>query len=655
MSNPFSTGSPDLDALLEELRAGDNVVISTPGWQAYLPFVRSLLRDLSAASPPVVYARSSGQLDALMAHAPSVEVLELAAFAGPGDPIARLNDAMREIGRGVHYVFESLHSLAPLLAPERELGRFFLLVCPFLFDLGTVCYWHLERSAHDPAAVAAIKDCTQVYLQVDRLDEGMVLTPLKVWGRYSEAMFRPHRVRLVDERLVLQPLSISGGEQEAYAAMLEDKNRELATIRDAVDESNRALQERNRQLAELNERLQEQTHRYQALHTNLDHLLELLQAGQAISSSLVVDQVREAIVAAGRRLFDASACRLTLAGRAPEGSLVEEGLGLPWRTLLEAVPTAELRERVQRRLEPEFLTLHSTDDGAQGSVAIAPLVSRGQCLGILEICAPDGRLETADALALLGRLASESGVALDNAYLYREVESQGQQLRSFVEEVITKEEQESRRFAFDLHDGMVQLIVAAYQHMQSAQAWRGRDPLAEERELEQGSRLLRRSIYEARRLIAQLRPTGLDDFGLIHALRLFTAQLAQDADWELSLDVAPDWPKLPFTLEAALFRIVQEATNNAQKYACSPRVQIALSIGDGRLCVVVQDWGQGFDPSRILENPERGRRLGLIGMRERARLWGGECHVASDPGHGTIITVRIPIPRALGADEGGQA
>ncbi len=653
MPNPFSSGSPDLDALLEELRAGDNVVISTPDWRSYLPFVHSLVRDLTAASPRVVYARSDGLLDALFSEAPDIEVLDLTTFAGPGDPIARLKDAMREIGRGVQYVFESLHTLAPLLAPHRALGSFFSSICPFLFDLDTVCYWHLVRGVHDAATVAAIKDCTQVYLQVDRLDEGMVLTPLKVWGRYSEAMFRPHRLLLDNDRLALQPLSISSSEQQAYAAMLEDKNRELATIRDAVDESNRALQERNRQLAELNERLQEQTERFQALHTNLDHLQELLQVGQAISSSLMVDQVRQAIVAAGRRLLDASACRLTLAGPAPASSLLEDGPTAPWLPFVDSAESAALRERVAQRLEPDALAVRAPDGKLLGSVAIAPLASRGRCLGLLEVYAADGRLETAGAVALLGRLASESSIALDNAYLYREVESQGQQLRSFVEEVITKEEQESRRFAFDLHDGLVQLIVAAYQHLQSAQAWRTRDPSAEERELLHGTELLKRSIYEARRLIAQLRPAGLDDFGLIHALRLHAAQLAQDADWDLDLAVDPEWPKLPYTLEAALFRIVQEATTNAMKYARSPRVRITLKTQDGSLNVAVQDWGQGFDPSQVLDGPERGRRMGLIGMRERARLWGGECDVTSDPGQGTVITVRIPIPSEPRADRGG--
>jgi len=287
-------------------------------------------------------------------------------------------------------------------------------------------------------------------------------------------------------------------------------------------------------------------------------------------------------------------------------------------------------------------------------VIMAPIQVRGAYLGTLEVYASDLHLDTSEALRLLSYLASEASIALDNAYLYREVEIQGKQLRSFVENVISTEEQDSRRLAFDLHDGLVQLIVASYQHLQSAQAWRGRDPGAEERELEQGVQLLRRAIYEARRLIGQLRPTGLDDFGLEHALRLYVAQLEAEADWQISLEVAPNWAKLPAALEAALFRIVQEASTNALKYAEARRLQIRLDLSEDQLCVSIKDWGKGFDPAEVTAAPTRGLHMGLIGIRERARLWGGHCVLTSQPGQGTTIQVYIPQARVLAGKEDGE-
>jgi signal transduction histidine kinase len=206
--------------------------------------------------------------------------------------------------------------------------------------------------------------------------------------------------------------------------------------------------------------------------------------------------------------------------------------------------------------------------------------------------------------------------------------------------------------AFDLHDTLVQTIVASYQHLQTAQGWRGRDPSREERELDQGVHLLQQAIYEARRLIAQLRPAGLDDFGLVHALRLYVAQLAAESDWQIDLEIAPQWAKLPPALEAALFRIVQEATNNAKKYAGAQRVRVSLDVSNGRLCVTVRDWGKGFDPTQVPVKPQHGLHMGLIGIRERARMWGGTCDIESEPGEGTVI--RVQIPRADELWQGGE-
>jgi len=288
-----------------------------------------------------------------------------------------------------------------------------------------------------------------------------------------------------------------------------------------------------------------------------------------------------------------------------------------------------------------------------GSVALAPLLVRGACLGTLELYASDARLVGDESLTLLSYLASEASIALDNAQLYREVELQGQQLRSFVEDVISNEEQDSRRLAFDLHDTLVQIIVASYQHLQSAQAWRDRDPAAEARELEHGIQLLQRAINEARRLIGQLRPAGLDDLGLVHALRLYVAQLMAEADWQVELVVSPEWRPLPPALETALFRIIQEATHNAQKYAGAARVQVRLEIDGEKLSVTIRDWGKGFDPNAVPSEPQRGLHMGLVGIRERTRMWGGRCDIESRPGRGTSIRVHIPLDRARAAAEGG--
>jgi|GEM_PF-1117692 len=655
----FSTGSPELDALVETLHAGDNVVFYTQHWQEYLPFVASMLSHVSASSDGFVYVRSQGLLDELVATIPHARILDISDLDASDDLVSVLREHICRLDPQGYYLFEPLDSLLPWLGSEERLRDFFLTMCPLLFQLRSIAYWDLVIGQFSSATVAAIKDCTQILLKVEPLGDDMVISPLKVWGRYSEAMFRPHRATVDGNMLHIAPQPVPPESQQAYTSALAAKNRELAEVRDVLNQTNRELIKRNQELAVLNERLREQGRLYSSLRVNLDHLLALFQAGQVIGSSLVIDQVRRAIVSAALRLFNVSACRLLLhRTHATERVDVSEGMTAEWLLALDDHPMSLLRDQAAQRQEVQSGPLLDDAGRVRGSVAMAPITERGICLGTLEVYAQDARLDTAETRTLLSYLASEASVALDNAHLYREVEIQGAQLRSFVENVITSEEQESRRFAFDLHDGLVQLIVASYQHLQTAQAWHTRDSGVEEREMEQGIQLLRRAIYEARRLISQLRPAGLDDFGLAHALRLYVAQLASEANWQVSLDVDPNWTELPPALEAALFRIVQEATTNARKYAEAERVQVQLQAAEHELCVTVRDWGKGFDPALLdadasanpasdpSSEPKQGLHMGLIGIRERARLMGGHCVVDSEPGKGTCVQVCIPRKQA---------
>ena len=652
----FSTGSPPLDDVLEELRAGDNVVFYADDPADYGPFVATALCYAQSMDTGVVYGRASGALDSIMVAFSDVAVVNLDELPRRDDLAESFREVAETFGPELYYFFDPLPDLEHLLGSERDMRDFFLNTCPRLFQLRTVAYWALPSGLYSDATVAAIKDCTQVFLEVAKdpdesselappsAERRLIVTPVKVWGRYSEEMFHPHLLTLDQNDVCVGVQPLGSGRDDAYIEALAAKNRELAEIRDALHRSNETLTIRNRDLARLNERLGEQSRLYESLSVNLDHLLALLRAGQDIGSSLVVDQVRRAILTASTRLFGVPACRLCLSPSHGLGGAELVGGTLPTWTLDREPDIAALRYQVlgDQTVRSLLIPFLATD---VGSVAIAPVMLRDACIGTLELLAEDGSLDAEEPRTLLRYLASEASIALDNARLYREVALQREQLRTFVDQVITSEEQESRRFAFDLHDGLVQSIVAAFQHLQTAQALRSRDPRSEEAELAHGVRLLQQSIYEARRLISQLRPAGLDDFGLLHALRLYVSQIEADHPWRVTLDVSPRWGSLPASLEAALFRIIQEATTNARKYADASRVRISLQSLPERIQVSVQDWGVGFDPEAVLAAPERGMHIGLIGIRERARLWGGTCDIASKPRQGTVVTISIPRDR----------
>ncbi len=644
----FSTGSAELDALIEELQPQDNVVFLTASHEDYAPFVRTLVRHVAASGARLVHVRADGSLDALISAHPAPDVLDISAL--PHFDLGWLLSRIEEIGASAYYVFDPLASFQPLLGGEEPVRSLFLTLCPRLFELRSVAYWDLSQPLFGSSTIAAIRDCTQVFIKVERQsDREWVITPGKVWGRYSEAMFHPHLVTLAENGMRVAPVAGGGLQADAYTRALAEKNRELASVRDLLHRRNEELSQRNRELADLNARVAEQSRLYESLRHNLDHLQSLFQTGWDIGASLALDQVLAAIMAACRRLFAGCACRLHLPHA--EDTPVDRREGepvVPWETVIAQPEVAAVRGSATGGCLAASVRLLTEDEaGSVLSAALAPITLRGRCLGTLEVYAPDARLDDEESRMLLSFVASESSIALENAYLYRETDVQREQLRSFVDDVIKSEERESRQVALDLHDGLVQMIVASYQRLQTAQASRGQDPEVEEREISKGVQILREAIHEARRLISQLRPAGLDDFGLSHALRVYLGELQSVNSWDIRLNVAADWPSLPPVVEASLFRIVQEGANNALRYAETDRLDVSLQVKAGDLVVSVSDAGRGFDPTTVTAQPEKGLHMGLVSIRERARLLGGSCRIESAAGQGTHITVTIPRAGAL--------
>ncbi len=207
----FSTGSRELDAVLEALQAGDNVVYYTERLSQYLPFVKALIGHAARRPGSLVYVRSGGTLDEAMSGS-GARVVDLAEFPADQDIIVALQERMASLGPRLSYVFEPFSTLLPWLGKSVSADRAFVSWCPLLSRLETVAYWNLNRGDLNSSAIAAIKDCTQIFISVDPLDGDLLLTPLKVWGRYSEAMFRPHRVAVTADgvRVQVAPADAAG-------------------------------------------------------------------------------------------------------------------------------------------------------------------------------------------------------------------------------------------------------------------------------------------------------------------------------------------------------------------------------------------------------------------------------------------------------------
>jgi signal transduction histidine kinase len=198
-------------------------------------------------------------------------------------------------------------------------------------------------------------------------------------------------------------------------------------------------------------------------------------------------------------------------------------------------------------------------------------------------------------------------------------------------------EQEYALIGFELHDGLVQDITGARMQLESLLV-SGKIPDGPVQEsVARVVDLLRRAVEEARRLMVGLRPPGLDEEGLLGAISSLTADQPEGGP---KIEFAAHVPsgRLEPHLERMVFRIVQEAVTNVRRHSRSERAEVRLKQVADRLEIVVQDWGIGFDPAQVEKN-----RLGLKGIRQRARLLGGRAEVESQPGKGTRLVVHLPL------------
>jgi signal transduction histidine kinase len=233
---------------------------------------------------------------------------------------------------------------------------------------------------------------------------------------------------------------------------------------------------------------------------------------------------------------------------------------------------------------------------------------------------------------------------LENSRLYGELQRREQQLRDFVVRLFQAQDDERRRMAYDIHDGLAQLIVSADMHLSNFASIRRDDPVLADKDFGKGLMRLKSALNEVRRVVSELRPSTLVDFGLADTVRRHLEELSADQGWEFSLKENLGDLRLDPTLETGAFRIVQESLNNVRKHSRARRVEVDLRHQGDHLHIRVRDWGTGFDP-------EQARQLdghfGLRGMGERARLLGGSLEVESFPGTGTTVDVELPCYLAV--------
>jgi signal transduction histidine kinase len=232
----------------------------------------------------------------------------------------------------------------------------------------------------------------------------------------------------------------------------------------------------------------------------------------------------------------------------------------------------------------------------------------------------------------------------EQARLDRLVNERAAQLEMLATHIQQVSENEKSALARELHDELGAILTASKmdvawvrQHLDPAQKQLGEKLARALRNLDQG-------VQAKRRIIENLRPTTLTSFGLAVALGEYADQVREQNGWQLDLDLPEDEMHLPEDASIALFRITQEALNNAAKYASAKKISIRLERGDKHAVLVIADDGIGFSSADV-----RPKSHGLAGMRQRMMGLSGSLEVKSEPGHGTVVRAVMPLPEAPAA------
>ncbi len=379
-----------------------------------------------------------------------------------------------------------------------------------------------------------------------------------------------------------------------------------------------------------------------------EQLEALLLLQQELALEADIDRVLQAIAQTATRILDADRATLYVINAErneiwsrvlTEAEVREIRLPLDGRSLAAEVARTGLLLRID---DPYSDTrFDASVDARTGyrtrSILVLPIDSRaGQRLGVLQaVNYRDGPFPP-DVERLARSLAASAGIALE--YVTLSAELAAERLR-----VVHVAEETRHRLARDLHDGVAQTLANAALGIELAQKRARQDVGAALADLGALRERLLSSQHDLRDILFALRPVALEENGLAAAVRALAERMDGTSGSHVSARRVETERRLKPEIEAGAFTVIREAANNAIKTGRAGQVSLDVFEDNGALVAVVEDDGAGFDVASTLANYASRGSLGLLQMRESARLIGAQLSLDSSPGQGTRVRLRIPV------------
>lgn len=271
------------------------------------------------------------------------------------------------------------------------------------------------------------------------------------------------------------------------------------------------------------------------------------------------------------------------------------------------------------------------------SACVIPLRYGIKSYGVMLLGSDQKQAYAHEQVEMLLALANYALIALQNFQLVYDLQAERSKL-------LSKEEEVRFQLARDLHDGPAQALAAITMNAEFIKRLLERDPARVLPELDKLGSLARRTTYEVRTMLFELRPLALETQGLDKTLQQYLERFQKDGS-SIILETDPITASLDTRIEGAMFNIIQECVNNALKHARAQHIWVRLHQNSDHIEAVVEDDGRGFDIAAVKESYSKRGSFGLLNIEERAELVGGMAEMQSSPGHGTKVRVLVPIPK----------
>jgi two-component system sensor histidine kinase UhpB len=271
----------------------------------------------------------------------------------------------------------------------------------------------------------------------------------------------------------------------------------------------------------------------------------------------------------------------------------------------------------------------------------APLTIGGKTFGVLTVLGSD--LTKADVPAI-SALANQMSIALENGQLLNEVETQRSELRQLWAQLLRAQEKEREHISRELHDELGQALTAISINLAEIESELSSEPrlVALERARETRE-LADQTLDQVREMSLNLRPSMLDDLGLVPTLSWYVNRFARRLNIEAQFKAAGLDELLDSEVETVLYRVVQEALTNVARHAQASQVWVKLARAGSAIVATIQDDGQGFDARQLADRDFETHGAGLLGIRERVAYLEGRFDIQSQPEKGTILSIEIPV------------